>query len=112
TARTLGCGGEIEFHRLPVSRAGLSHPARASHELFQYLFQSARRTHAPPVFAPGEPCAIRSFELDDDGKTDLVHRRTSLRNPTHFIADTGNGKEPHPRRSTHVAWRNGRAQEK
>jgi len=60
----------------------------------------------------GEPCAIRSFELDDDGKTDLVHRRTSLRNPTHFIADTGNGKEPHPRRSTHVAWRNGRAQEK
>ncbi len=32
-------------------------------------------------------------QLDDHRKTDLVHRRTSLRHPAHFIAHTGNGKK-------------------
>src|SRR5581483_980186 len=73
-ARALGRGSKIQFHRLPLSRAGLPNPARAGHELFQYLFQSARRTYASKVFAPCESGSIRSPALDDHRKTDLVHR--------------------------------------
>src|SRR4029450_4594449 len=87
-ARALGRSRKIEFHRLPLSRTGLSKPARAGHELFQHLFQSASRTHVATVFAPGEPRSIRSSPLDDHRKTDLVHRRASLRNPARFIAYT------------------------
>src|SRR5439155_15166104 len=112
SARALGRRREIEFHRMPLSRAGVSQPARTGHELFQYLLQLARRTHASALFAPGEPGAIRSSSVDDHGKTDLVHRRISLRNPARFIAHTCNGKEAHPRRSTYVARRNGGAPKK
>src|SRR5262249_45367214 len=58
SARALGRGGEIEFYRLPLSRAGLSQPARAGHELFQHLLQPARRTHPAPVLPPGEPKSV------------------------------------------------------
>jgi len=112
SARALGRGGKIQFHRLPLSRTGISQLARAGHELFQYLLQPARRTHLAAVFASGEPGAIRSSALDDDRKTDLVHRRISLRNPAYFIANTGNGKERHPRRPADAARRNGRPQKK
>jgi hypothetical protein len=43
-------------------------------------------------------------------KTDLVHRRTSLRNPAHLAAHAGDGKTPHPPRSAHHPRRNARAQ--
>src|SRR5206468_2629794 len=55
---------------------------------------------------------LRSSKLDDDRKTDLVHRRTPLRNPAHLIAHTGNGKEPDPARSSHDVRRNDRPPEK
>src|ERR1043166_4657462 len=93
---------------MSLSRAGVSQSARVGHELFQHLLQPARRAHATTLFASGKPGALRSSELDDHGKNDLVHRRTSLRNPAHFIADTHNGKEPHPRRSPHDAGRDAR----
>src|SRR5712691_9389578 len=83
---------EIQFHRLPLSRAGLSQPARTGHELFQYLFQFAWRTDAAPLFTPGKSCPIRPSPLDDDEQTDLVHRRTSLRNPARFFAHARDGK--------------------
>ena len=51
------------------------------------------------LLAPGEPREIRSSQLDDHRKTDLVHRRTPLRNPAHLIAHPGNGKKSDPPRS-------------
>ena len=48
------------------------------------------------------------LQLDDHRKTDLVYRRTSVRNPAHFIAHPGNGKKSDPPRSSHNAGRNGR----
>ena len=53
-----GAVAKSNFTGLPLSRAGLSHPARARDELFQHLLQPARRTHAAAVLAPGEPGAI------------------------------------------------------
>ena len=50
------------------------------------------------------------LQLDDHRKTDLVHRRTSLRHPAHFIAHSGNGKKSHAARSSHDVRRNGRPQ--
>ncbi len=109
---TLGRGREIEFYRLPLSRTGLSQPARTGHELFQYLFQSARRTYAAAVFTPGESWPVRSSQLDDNGKTDLVYCRTSLRNPTHPAAHATDGKAAHACRSAHIPGRNDRPQKK
>src|SRR5213079_2716152 len=38
----LGGSGKIQLRWMPLSRAGLSHLARAGHELFQHLLQSSR----------------------------------------------------------------------
>ena len=53
------------------------------------------------LLASCESGAIRSSELDDNRKTDMVHRRISLRNPAHFTSHTGHGKKSHSRRSPH-----------
>src|SRR5882757_897816 len=78
SAPPLGSSSEIQFHRLPLSRAGVSQPARAGHELLQYLLQPAWRTYLAALFASGKFSALRRAELDDHRKTNLVHRRTSL----------------------------------
>ena len=48
--RPLGSGGEVELHRLPLSRAGLSFAARTGDELFQSLFQPAAGADAAYIF--------------------------------------------------------------
>ena len=97
SARTLGRGCDVEFHRLPISRTGLSHVARAGPELLQYLFQSALRTNTAALLTAGESRALRSSRLDDNGQTDLVYRGTSLRNSAHTAAQAVHGKKSHAR---------------
>ena len=72
--RPLGRGGEIQLHRLPLSRAGLSLAARTGHELFQSLFQPAAGADPAYIFPSGKPGPLRSSALDDHGETHLVHR--------------------------------------
>src|SRR5579883_3069065 len=56
--RSRGRGGQVELHRVPLPRAGLSLAARAGAQLLQYLFQLAPRANAAPLLAPGQPGAL------------------------------------------------------
>ncbi len=62
-----GAVAKSNFSGLPLSRAGLSHVARAGPELLPDLLQPARRAHAASLFATGESGAFRSSRLDDLG---------------------------------------------
>ena len=55
------------------------------------------------LWRDSRPVSLARFDdlqLDDHRKTDLVHCRTSLRNPAHLIAHSGNGKKSNPPRSS------------
>src|SRR5438046_2758171 len=92
---------------MSLSGAGLSHPARASIELFQYLLQFARRAHVAALFPTGKSGPVRSSPLDDHGKRHLVHRGIPLRNPTSAAAQTWRGKRSHASGCSHNAKRTG-----
>src|SRR5205814_5177401 len=111
-ARALGRDREIELRRLPLSRAGLSHLARAGPELFQHLFQPARRTDAPAFLPAGESRPVRRSPLDDLGPRDLVRRRISLRHSPPALTQARPGKTSHPRRPADVGERDGWPSEK
>src|SRR5438067_5389723 len=111
-ARALGRDREIELRRLPLSRAGLSHLARAGAELFQHLFQPARRTDAPAFLPAGESRPVRRSPLDDLGKRNLVHRRISLRHSAPALAQARPGKTSYSRRSADLGERDGWPSEK
>src|SRR4029077_15311972 len=51
----LGRSREIEFPRLPLSRAGIPDASRTGLELFQHLLQLEARAPAATLFGPGAP---------------------------------------------------------
>ena len=57
------------IHRLPLSRARLSQPARAGMSYFNIYFNLRGERTSSAIFASSEPCAIRRSQLDDRRKT-------------------------------------------
>src|SRR5439155_27245530 len=84
---------EIEFHRLPLSRAGIPNASRTGLELFQQLLQLAARAHAATVFGSGEPEAFRPSAVDDDRQAGVVHRVQLVRHKALPGADSDDGEK-------------------
>ena len=79
---------------------------------FNVYFNLSRRSNAAAIFTSGESRPLRSSQLDGNGKTDLVHRRISLRNSAHPATRASDGKTPYASRFANDQRRNGRSSKK